>query len=76
MSLARLIFDQIKQFLLERLEENGESARSKREVNKQCVTVAKTLLLFDGIFYPLITPHKYLTPWKIRKAQRYANKFL
>ncbi len=49
MSSARLILDQIKEFLLERLEENGGSARAKREVKKRCDIVAKALLLFDGL---------------------------
>jgi hypothetical protein len=76
MSSARLILDQIKEFLLERLEENGGSARAKREVKKRCDIVAKALLLFDGLLSLLRTPHKDLTPWKILQARRYATKAL
>ena len=76
MSSARLIFDQIEELLLERLKENGGSAREKREVKKRCDIIAKSLLLFDGLLSILITSQKDLTPWKIRKAQRYAKKYL
>jgi len=76
MSSARLILDQIKEFLLERLEENGGSARAKREVKKRCDIVAKALLLFDGLLSLLRTPPKDLTARKILQARRYAKKAL
>ena len=76
MSSARPIFDQIEELLLERLEENGGSARAKREVKKRCDIATKALLLLDGPLSLLIKSHKYLTPWKIRKAWRYAKKAL
>jgi hypothetical protein len=41
MAWARLIFEKIKAFLLEQLEENGGLERSKREVTMLCNIVAK-----------------------------------
>jgi hypothetical protein len=41
MAWSRLIFDQIKAFLLDQLEEDGRSDRAKREVQKQCNILAK-----------------------------------
>ena len=73
MSSARLIFDQIAGFLLERLEENGGSEQSKIEVKKRCDIIAKALMVFCGILYLLRTSHKALTTTKIQKAQRYIN---
>jgi hypothetical protein len=76
MSWARLIFDQIKEFLLEKLEEDGGSQRTKREVTKRCDIVAKALLLFDGFLSILRTPHQDLTPAHIAKAREYSRKAL
>jgi hypothetical protein len=74
MSSAKLILEQIMEFLLNRLEENGGSTGAKREVKKRCDIVAKALLLFDGLLSLLRTPHKDLTLRKILKARRYAPK--
>jgi hypothetical protein len=69
MSWARLIFEQMKAFLLEQLEEDGGSERGKREVTKWCGIVAKALLLFDSGFLSILrTDHKDLTPQHIVKA--------
>jgi hypothetical protein len=76
MSWARLIFDQMKAFLLEQLEEDGGSEQAKREVTKRCDIVAKALLLFDGFLSLLRTDHKDLTPQHITKAREYARKAL
>ena len=76
MSSARLIYDELKAFLLQRLEEDGASARRKREVRKRCDIVAKCLLLFDGFLSILRTEHKDLTPALIAKAREYARKAL
>ena len=76
MACARLIFDQVKQFLLEQLEEDGGSDRVKREVTKRCDIVAKALLLFDGLLSLLRTDHKDVTPQLIAKAREYARKAL
>jgi hypothetical protein len=48
-SAAKLVLEQIMEFLLDRLEENGGSERAKREVKERCCIVAKALLLFDGL---------------------------
>jgi hypothetical protein len=42
--------DQMKVFLLEKLEEDGGSEQAKQEVTKRCDIIAKCLLLFDGFF--------------------------
>lgn len=76
MAWARLILNQIKAFLLEKLEEDGGSERAKREVAKRCDAVAKCLLLFDGFLSILRTDHKDLTPALIAKAREYARKAL
>jgi hypothetical protein len=76
MAWARLIFDQIKGFLLAKLEEDGGTQRRKREVVKRCDIVAKALLLFDGFLSILRTPHQNLTPQLIAKARRFAEKAL
>jgi hypothetical protein len=76
MSSARLIYDELKEFLLQRLEEDGASARRKREVRKRCDLIAKCLLLFDGFLSILRTEHKDLTPALIAKAREYARKAL
>ena len=76
MSLARLILDQITEFLLERLEENGGSEQAEIEVKKRCDIISKALLLFDEVFSLLRTSHKDLTPRKIKKSQRYIKKVL
>jgi hypothetical protein len=76
MGWARLIFEQIKAFLLEQLEEDGGSERAKREVTKRCnIVVAKALLLFDG-FLSLLkrTDNKDLPPQQVMKVQQYATK--
>jgi hypothetical protein len=65
---VRLIFEQMKAFLLEQLEEDGGSEPAKREVTKQCYIVAKALLLFNGFLSLLRTDHKDLTPRHIAKA--------
>ncbi len=62
MAWARLLYDQIKAFLLEQLGEDGGSERAKREVKKRCDIVAKALLLFDGFLSLLRTDHNDLTP--------------
>jgi hypothetical protein len=41
MSWARLVFEQMKAFLLEKLEEDGGSERAKQEVAMRCDIVAK-----------------------------------
>jgi hypothetical protein len=74
MAWARLIYDQIKAFLLEQLGEDGGSERAKREVKKRCDIVAKALLLFDGFLSLLRTDHKDLTPQHITKAREYSTK--
>ena len=74
MAWARLIYDQIKAFLLEQLGEDGGSERAKREVKKRCDIVAKALLLFDGFLSLLRTDHKDLTPQHIMKAREYSTK--
>jgi hypothetical protein len=76
MSWARLIFDQMKAFLLEKLEEDGGSERAKRDVTKRCDIVAKALLVFDGFLSLLRTDHKDLTPGHVTKAREYARKAL
>ena len=76
MSSARLIFDQIVGFLLERLEENGGSEQSKIEVKKPCDIIAKALMLFCGFLYLLRISHKGLTTRKKQKAKRYINIIL
>jgi hypothetical protein len=76
MAWAWLIFEQMKAFLLEQLEEDGGSERAKREVMKWCVIVAKALLLFDGFISLIRTDHKDLTLQHIAKAQEYARKSL
>jgi hypothetical protein len=53
MAWSRLVFEQIKAFLLDQLKEDGGSERAKLEVKKWCNIVAKALLLFDG-FLPLV----------------------
>jgi hypothetical protein len=76
--LGKAIFDQLKAFLLENLEEDGGSERAKRGVTKRCdiVVVAKALLLFDGFLSLLRTDHKDLTPDHIMKAREYTRKAL
>ena len=74
MAWARLIYDQIKAFLLEQLEEDRGSERAKREVKKRCDIVAKALLLFDGFLSLLRTDHKDLTLQHITKAREYSTK--
>jgi DNA topoisomerase IA len=76
MAWARLIFEQMKAFLLEQLEQDGGSERMKREVTKQCDIIAKALLLFHGFLSLLRTDHKDLTPQHISKARDYARKGL
>jgi hypothetical protein len=76
MAWARLIFEQLKEYLVEQLEEDGGSERAKTEVRKRCDIVAKALLLFDGFLSILRTDHKDLTPQHITKARRYARKAL
>jgi hypothetical protein len=60
MAWSRLIFDQIKAFLLDQLEEDGGSDSAKREVGKRCNIVAKALLLFDRFLSLVRTNHKAL----------------
>jgi hypothetical protein len=74
MSSAKLVLEQIMEFLLNGLEENGGSAGAKREVKKRCDIVAKALLLFDGLLSLLRTPHKDSSLRKILKARRHAKK--
>jgi hypothetical protein len=76
MAWSRLIFAQMKAFLLEKLEEDGGSERAKREVTKRCDIVAKALLLFDGFLSILRTDHQNLTPQLIAKARQFAMKAL
>jgi hypothetical protein len=70
MPLARLIFYQIKAYLVEQLVEDGGSERAKREVQKRCDIVAKALLLFDGFLSLLRTDHKDLTAQVIAKVHK------
>jgi hypothetical protein len=75
MAWSRLIFEQIKAFLLDQPEEDGVSERAKREVRKRCGIVAKALLLFDGFVSLLVrTDHKDLTPPTHNKGQIVPNK--
>ncbi len=74
MAWSRPIFEQIKAFLLDQLEEDGGSERAKTEVRKRCDIVAKALLLFDGFLSLVRTEHKDLTPQHITKAREYATK--
>jgi hypothetical protein len=75
MAWSRLIFEQIKAFLLDQLEEDGGSERAKTEVQKRCNIVATALLLFDGFLSLVRTEHKDLTPQPhITKAREYAAK--
>jgi hypothetical protein len=76
MSWARLLYDQIKAFLLEELEEDGGSQRKKREVTKRCDIIAKALLLFNGCLSLVRTPHEDITPAHIAKAREYSKKAL
>jgi hypothetical protein len=73
MSSAKLVLEQMMEFSLNRLEENGGSGRAKREVKKRCDIVAKALLLFDGLLSLLRTPHEDSTLRKILKARRCAK---
>jgi hypothetical protein len=75
MAWSRLIFEQIKAFLLDQLEEDGGSELAKTEVRKRCDIVATALLLFDGFLSLVRAEHKYLTPQHITKArEEYAAK--
>jgi hypothetical protein len=74
MAWSSLIFEQIKAFLLDQLEEDGGSEQAKTEVRKPCDIVAKALLLFDGFLSFLRTDQKDLTPQHITKAREYATK--
>ncbi len=74
MAWSRLIFDQIKAFLLDQLEEDGGPERAKTEVRKRCDIVATALLLFDGFLSLVRTEHKDLTRQHITKAREYAAK--
>jgi hypothetical protein len=77
MAWVRLIFDQMKAFVMEKVEEDGGSERAKGEVTKGCDIVVKALLvLFDGFLSLLWTDHKDLTPENITKAQPYTRKDL
>jgi hypothetical protein len=62
MAWPRLIFEQIKAFLLDQLEEDGGSERARREVRKWYDIDAKALFLFDGFLSLLRTDHKDVTP--------------
>ena len=68
MAWMRLIFDQMKAFLLEQLEEDGGMERAKREVKKWGDIVAKALLLFNRFLSLLRTEHKNLMPQHIVKV--------
>jgi hypothetical protein len=74
MAWARLIFEQMKAFLLGQLEQHGGSEQAKREVTKQCDIVVKALLLFDGFVSLLRTDHEDRTSQHISMAQDYARK--
>jgi hypothetical protein len=76
MAWARLIHNQMKAFLLEKMVEDGASERANKEVTKQCDIVAKCLLLFDGFLSVLGTDHKDLAPKLIAKARECATKAL
>jgi hypothetical protein len=76
MAWARLVYNQMKEFLLEKLEEDGASDRAKREVSKRCDIIAKCLLWFDGFLSILWTEHKDLTPELTAKAREHATKAL
>jgi hypothetical protein len=71
MALTRLIFDQIKAYLVEQLVEDGGSERAKREVRKRCDIVAKALLLFDGFLSLLRTDRNDLT--MLKSLRRHKN---
>jgi hypothetical protein len=75
MAWSRLIFEQIKAFLFDQLEEDGGSKRAKMEVQSSATLLLKPyLLLFDGFLSLLRTDHKDLTPQHITKAREYATK--
>ena len=76
MAWSRLIYNQMKAFLLEKVVEDGASKQAKREVTKRCNDITKCLLSFDGILSTLRTDHKDLTPELIAKAGEYARKAL
>jgi hypothetical protein len=74
MAWSRIIFEQIKPFLLDQLKEDEGLQRTKREAEKLCDIVTTALLLFDGFLSLLKMDHKGLTPQYIMKAQEYATK--
>jgi hypothetical protein len=75
MAWPRFIFEQIKAFLFNHLEENGGSERAKMEVQKQCdILVAKALLPFDGFLSLVRTDRKDLTLQNIMKAREFTTK--
>ena len=80
MAWSMLVYEQIKAFLLDQLDEDGGFKRAQREVKKRYRAVkkrynivAKALLLFDGFVSLLRTDHKYLTPQHITKARECAT---
>jgi hypothetical protein len=76
MAWARLICNQMKAFLLEKMVKDRASERAKKEVTKRCDTVTKCLLLFDHFLSILRIDHKDLTPALIAKARECATKAL
>jgi hypothetical protein len=76
MAWARLVCNQMKAFLLEKMAEDGASERAKKEVTKRCEIVAKCLQSFDGFLSILYADHKDLTPELIAKAREHAMKAL
>jgi hypothetical protein len=68
MAWTRLICNQMKEFLLEKLVEDGASERAKREVTKRCDIAAKCLLLFDSFLAILHADHEDLAPELMAKA--------
>jgi flagellin-specific chaperone FliS len=71
---STLIFEQIKTYLLDQLEEDERLERAKREVKKAVDIVAKASLLFDGFLSLLSTDHKALSLKQITKVREYATK--
>jgi hypothetical protein len=74
MAWSRLIFEQIKAFLLDQLEEDGGLEQAKTEVQTRCGVVATALLLFDGFLSLVRTKHKDLTPPTHNESKRVCSK--
>jgi hypothetical protein len=76
MAWARLVCNQMKEFLLEKLVEDGASQQAKRQVTKRCDIITKCLLLLDGFLSVSWTEHKDLALELMAKARDHATKAL